>query len=250
MLVDYGKTQQEHGRLLAQLTAHLPRHSEAPETFEEPELTLRKPKSRVLAAIDCLEAYQSVLCSQNRCCCVYHGSVSVQGRSWFLKLPSTLRIWEQCSLKSCQNARHYSLWLGLTQLGIPLAIHLNLDFVLNAQQYRILPSVCFQRVVRRTSPGFKLLHELETFQKRDWESARQEIPDLFTSGQCSPQDVDPDGRTWLEVCLLAACAEIFAKSKQENFVKTMVTWQQTYTVLIVGSACQNVNSVQYFKVSD
>ncbi|RDL36101.1 uncharacterized protein BP5553_06713 [Venustampulla echinocandica] len=58
-----------------------------------------------------------------------------------------------------------------------------------------------KRVVRRTSPGFKLLWELESGQRRDWDRARQDLLELFETGKASPRDIDPDGQTWLEKLL-------------------------------------------------
>ncbi|KAH8753749.1 ankyrin repeat-containing domain protein [Hyaloscypha sp. PMI_1271] len=99
------------------------------------------------------------------------------------------------------NAKNASLWVSLTQVGVPLAVRVSLDFVLSSQQSHITPSLGFQRVVRRTSPGFKLLWELEGGHRNDWGRARQDLLELFESGEASPRDVDPDGNTWLEKVL-------------------------------------------------
>jgi hypothetical protein len=48
----------------------------------------------------------------------------------------------------------------------------------------------------------ELLWELETNQREDWDTAKQELLELFDSGQALPLDIDPDSETWLEAFLL------------------------------------------------
>jgi hypothetical protein len=177
----------------------------ATASIDEPEFTLPKSKNRFSALVNRPQLYQQRLCSLNRCCCACHDAITLHGRSWSLRLPLSPWSWKGCNKASCRNAKNASLWISLTQVGVPLAVRVSLDFVLSSQQSHITPSLGFQRVVRRTSPGFKLLWELEGGHRNDWGRARQDLLELFESGEASPRDVDPDGNTWLEVCCVVTC---------------------------------------------
>jgi hypothetical protein len=116
-----------------------------------------------------------------------------------MRLPSSSWLWNKCDTAFCKNSKTASIWISLTPVGVPWAVRAGLSYMFSSQQSYISPSLDFQRVVRSTSPGFKLLWELETGQRRDWNKARQDLTELFDSGQASARDVDRDGRTWLEV---------------------------------------------------
>jgi hypothetical protein len=201
--------QREQARLLEPLQRLLST-SQSAVSVDEGEFVSRKPKSKNSAVINNPLRYQQELCSRNRCCCVCHDTLLLQGRAWSLKLPSAHSLWKPCNKKSCENSKNASLWIGLSQIGIPYAIRAGLSFMFNSQRSFITPSLDFQRVVRNTSPGFKLLWELETEQRGDWTRVRQDLMELFDSGQASPRDVDRDGRTWLEVCpVISSFCEVF-----------------------------------------
>jgi hypothetical protein len=200
--------QQKQYALLEQLSSRSLPSPQATLSIEEPESALFKPKSKKSGLTNHPQLYQKRLCSLNRCCCACHETTFLQGRSWSLKCPSSW-IWRQCNKASCQHAKNVSFWFSLTQLGVPWAVCVSFDFMLSSHQSHISPSLGFQRVVRRTSPGFKLLWELQTGQRKDWIRARQDLTELFESGKASPQDVDPDGQTWLEVCWVINCFDIY-----------------------------------------
>jgi hypothetical protein len=138
-------------------------------------------------------------CSVGKCFCSCHDTMSIKGRFWSANVPSIFQ--GKCSRASCINAQRLSLWISLTQLGIPIAVTVGLDMFSSVGKYQITPSLGFQRVVKKTSPGFILLWKLETGQELDWVKARKELLDLFHEGKASPLDVDRDGETWLEVSL-------------------------------------------------
>jgi hypothetical protein len=169
--------------------------------IDGPEFPLiTKPKNRKSALMNHSHLYQERLCSLKRCCCVCHDAITLLGGPWFLTLPLSSWSWKGCNKAFCRNAKSASFWVSLTQIGVPLAVRVSLDFVLSSQQSHITPSLSFQRVVRRTSPGFKLLFELAGGHRQDWDKARQDLLELFKSGEASPRDIDPDGKTWLDVC--------------------------------------------------
>lgn len=69
----------------------------------------------------------------------------------------------------------------------------------NSQHSYISPPLGFQRVVKFTSPGFEVLWELQSHRRGDWLAAGDDLLTLFNSGEASPRDIDPEGKTWLEV---------------------------------------------------
>jgi hypothetical protein len=206
-------TQKRHTDLLQQInTRLLPPERPFPGTESadrvdqiEPGVPyhFRKNKlQRVLARQRGL--YQEKACFSAKCCCACHDNISFSGRSWFLKVPMLSQIQNPCSRSSCGYAKKASLWISLTQIGIPWAVYARLEIMWNFQNAFISPSLSFERVVRHTSPGFKLLWELESGQKGNWPEARQELLDIFESGRASHRDIDPDGETWLEVSDVSA----------------------------------------------
>ncbi|KAL9086270.1 MAG: hypothetical protein Q9165_007185 [Trypethelium subeluteriae] len=54
------------------------------------------------------------------------------------------------------------------------------------------------RVIKYTSPGFIVLEKCK-LGFLEFPEAQRQLQELFEYGQASPDDVDPDGRTWLEV---------------------------------------------------
>jgi hypothetical protein len=141
-------------------------------------------------------SYQKEICGLRKCYCDYHQTTSLQ--IWPLRISSS-SSWKPCSKASCQNSKNASVWISFTQIGIRLAISLSLDVMLSSQESYIRPSLSFQRVVRRTSPGFKILYELQYGVRTDWSKAKQHLLELFETGRASPRDIDPNGRMWLEV---------------------------------------------------
>ena len=168
-------------------------------TIEESRLTFPERKDPKPALRSDQLLYQRKVCYTKTCCCTCHDSSFVQGEGWSLKLPSSSWLWNSCSKASCKNSKTTSIWISLTSIGVPWAIRAGLSYMFSSQQSYISPSLDFQRVVKNTSPGFKLLWELETGQRRDWKIAQKDLAVLFESGQASPRDLDRDGRTWLEV---------------------------------------------------
>ena len=198
------RVQQELLQLLKN-TAPLPCITAEASTKEQDlaPVTNKRPKRLVEKNS---QLYQERLCRLKRCCCACHDTMSLQTRFWPLKFSCSSWIWKACNKLSCRNTRKASIWISLTQIGIGIAVCISLDVRFSFQESNISPSLSFPRVVRRTSPGFKLLWELQTGQNQDWARARQDLLELFKSGKASPQDIDPDGRTWLEVRSAFTCA--------------------------------------------
>jgi hypothetical protein len=152
------------------------------------------------------------------CYCRCHVS---QERPWHSILLGTIgiaSIFESCNRIGC--TRRYAVYtrVPLSHFGVPLAILIATELKVYGGFVPVLyPTIDVQRVCDFTSPGFKVLEELnvssfgidysldEEEVTQLWEIAKGrkvvELKRLFASGEASPLDVDPDGHTWLEVWL-------------------------------------------------
>lgn len=199
--------------------------------LDEPEYPLVKSR-RKLALNNETQLYHARLCAVERCCCACHDSTNVQARSWMrLEFSS----WNRCNKASCRNSKKANLWFSLTQIGIPLAGSLSLNFVLGSQQLHTTLSfrsdLDFPRVVRRTSPGFKLLHDAQHINGKGWPEVKRDLIELFDSGKASPKDVDPDGNTWLDVCFCVNLIREVAYPVIEAIIRSMVYQQKRHPIL-------------------
>ncbi|GAQ03699.1 hypothetical protein ALT_1020 [Aspergillus lentulus] len=98
-----------------------------------------------------------------------------------------------------KNKKQYrfSQFMGLYWLGIPWAFQASLDLSWGNSGFSITPNLRMQQLVKHTSPAFEVSWKCQT-DRQDIQSAREALFELFSTGTVSPQDVDPDGRTWLE----------------------------------------------------
>ncbi|KAJ5621978.1 hypothetical protein N7528_005210 [Penicillium herquei] len=94
--------------------------------------------------------------------------------------------------------RRFSYFLGLTRLGLLWAFQAGLD-ISWGNGISIIPSLHLQPLVKHTSAGFQVVYNCYTSQL-GLRSSSDALLRLFQTGRISPQDVFPDGVTWLEVC--------------------------------------------------
>ncbi|KAH6724452.1 hypothetical protein BKA61DRAFT_649362 [Leptodontidium sp. MPI-SDFR-AT-0119] len=135
-------------------------------------------------------------CSLNKCCCACHTSKTITGRFWSAKIP-WFPIWNACDKSSCGCYRKASIWISLNAIGIPYAIIANLDILLTSQRSYISPSLQAKRVVNWESPAFALLWEMR-WNEMEFVDTRRALTELFSSGQASPIDILPNGKSLTE----------------------------------------------------
>ncbi|KAJ5172264.1 hypothetical protein N7492_004857 [Penicillium capsulatum] len=97
-----------------------------------------------------------------------------------------------------KNQYRISSFLGLSRFGLLWAFQASLDLSWGRYGFSITPSLQIRQLVKHTSPGFEVFWKCQT-ERLDIESARAALFELFCTGKASPTDVDPQGRTWLEV---------------------------------------------------
>ena len=118
----------------------------------------RKKQIKLSVGFTNPEYYQKRLCYLQKCCCTCHDPISDQSRqSWSQKIPLMSSFLSPWNRSSCVISKSTSIWISLSQLGVPWAIYINMDFMWSSQQFYMSPLLRVQRVVKRTSPGFKLL---------------------------------------------------------------------------------------------
>jgi hypothetical protein len=156
------------------------------------------------------------------CSCRCHISHERPWHSAMLGTVGLVSFFKRCNLDDTCDTRRYAVYarFALSHFGVPLAIRLATELKVYGGFIPLLyPTIEVQRVCDFTSPGFKVLDELAhgsfgtgfnldedkvTALREAAKAGRiAELKRLFTSGEVSPLDIDPDGRTWLEVALRA-----------------------------------------------
>ena len=138
-------------------------------------------------------------CLLDQCYCTCHTSKIVSGRFWSLKIPQ-LPIWNSCDKPSCGCYRTASIWISLNAIGIPYAVIASVEVMLTSRQSYISPSLKAKRVVNWDSPAFALLGQVR-WNQMEFGEARKRLVHLFDTGQASPIDILPNGKTLPEVLI-------------------------------------------------
>ena len=139
------------------------------------------------------------LCLNDRCICSCHAMLSKSGRFWSWKFPSLAKLFSACDRPTCGNKIiRTSFHVSLSRFNILRAIDLMLSFAWGESGCAISLVLRPARIVKYTSPGFVLLWKCETGQLQ-WPEARTILARLFDEKEASLEDIDPSGKTWLEV---------------------------------------------------
>ncbi|KAI1502079.1 hypothetical protein F5X99DRAFT_172328 [Biscogniauxia marginata] len=138
-------------------------------------------------------------CRVKACSCSCHVRANITRRFWGLEYTPLSMILQGCDNSRCTTRRHrIAFRVAFTQLGLPLALTLGLDMAVKAGRYSVAPTLETERVVRYTSPGFKLIWELRTRQIGQ-EEAVQGFRELWRKDPYMIYHVNPAGRGYIEV---------------------------------------------------
>ncbi|EER39267.1 conserved hypothetical protein [Histoplasma capsulatum H143] len=99
-----------------------------------------------------------------------------------------------------QKIRQYSAIINLSRFCLPWAVSMSLDLSWGPQRYTLCPSLRFQGLVKRTSPGFTVFWKCDNHYM-ELSKGVELLKRLFQEGRASPYDADPDGKSWAEVLL-------------------------------------------------
>lgn len=97
-----------------------------------------------------------------------------------------------------QKIRQYSASINLSRFCLPWAVSMSLDLSWGPQRYTLCPSLRFQGLVKRTSPGFTVFWKCDNHYM-ELSKGVELLKRLFQEGRASPYDADPDGKSWAEV---------------------------------------------------
>lgn len=97
-----------------------------------------------------------------------------------------------------QKIRQYSAIINLSRFCLPWAVSMSLDLSWGPQRYTLCPSLRFQGLVKRTSPGFVVFWKCDNHYM-ELSKGVELLKRLFQEGRASPYDADPDGKSWAEV---------------------------------------------------
>lgn len=97
-----------------------------------------------------------------------------------------------------RNQYRISSFLSLCRFGLLWAFQGSLDISWGNYGFSITPNLQIRQLVKHTSQGFEVFWKCQT-DRLDIQSARAALFELFSTGRASPTDIDPQGRTWLEV---------------------------------------------------
>lgn len=115
-------------------------------------------------------------------------------------------------VRYCKNKNQYQIssFLGLCRFGLLWAFQASLDLSWGSYGFSITPNLQIRQLVKHTSPGFEVFWKCQTG-RLDIQSAREALFKLFSTGRASPTDIDPQGRTWLEVSSTSVCITLNGK---------------------------------------
>jgi len=142
-------------------------------------------------------ASQKTPCSLGRCYCSCHTPTTASGSFWSLKF-SNFSLSNSCNKSTCSNYKRASIWISLNRFGIPYSILAGVDIMWSSQRSYISPSLEVKRVVSWNAPAFALLREIP-WRRIEFTDARSKLVELFESGEASPVDITPRGKTLIEV---------------------------------------------------
>ncbi|KAI1409926.1 hypothetical protein F5Y13DRAFT_203068 [Hypoxylon sp. FL1857] len=164
----------------------------------EDESRTRSSEDTVLSTKDRALRQKISSCQIKHCSCSCHIRGSVARRFWNLEYTPLSMILQRCDNARCTSRRHrISFRVAFTQMGLPWAVTLGLEMAVEAGRYSIGPTLETERIVRYTSPGFKLLWELRTDQISRADAIHG-FRELWKTDPHMIYHVNPAGRGYIE----------------------------------------------------
>ncbi|KAH8651793.1 hypothetical protein BGZ61DRAFT_487579 [Ilyonectria robusta] len=155
----------------------------------------------VLPRISNIPRHRFSHCAVRSCHCSCHITRSVGGRFWRLQYTPFANIFNTCDNARCSVQRYrVNLRAALSHFGVGWAVVFGLDMMVEPGKYWLQPVLQVERVVNRTAPGFVILMKLsENLLK--WNEAEIQFRELYRSDPAFVNQVDPQGRGYLEKIL-------------------------------------------------
>lgn len=159
-----------------------------PTSLVEPTQALQSVTRRQLRAAGC---------DLRACCCTCHRTYSRSWKPWTVTYTPAAAIVRPCDQDSC-TARKATLGLQIqiSLVGISAAFRLQGEFVTGAAGYSLRTALRIQRLVKATSKGFEILHQLRYF-NTTIEEAKTAFKRLHASDPALNTHVNARGQTYL-----------------------------------------------------
>jgi hypothetical protein len=173
------------------------------------------------------------------CYCRCHISHERPWHSTLLGTTGIASIFVECNWEDCDTCR-YAVYtrFALSYFGIPFAVRFTAELKIFGGFLPVLyPTIKPQRVCDFTSPGFRLLEDITEpllglnanltcdERRKSWQDAQArkiaEFKHLFEDNKASPEDVDPDGHSWIEVLLQKSSQTRTVLTTRRNFFGTL-----------------------------
>lgn len=108
------------------------------------------------------------------------------------------KVRKRVARRQGQQRRRFVLNLNLSSIGVYFTIQAGLELFWGSRGCTIAPTLQVQRLVKYTSPGFEVFWQCERGHM-DVETGCRMLVRLFQDRKASPFDIDPGGKSWLEV---------------------------------------------------
>ncbi|CAH0028903.1 unnamed protein product [Clonostachys rhizophaga] len=140
-------------------------------------------------------------CTSRRCSCACHRTQEVSSRFWSLKYTPARPFSRQCDRPGC-TATEYNTTLrsALSQFGLGWALNLGMNVTKSALKLTISPILELEQTVPYTAPGFEVIARLR-YDGMSLQEAQQAFIHLFTTVPNFKNDVDPSGKSYIQVLL-------------------------------------------------
>ncbi|KAH6955652.1 ankyrin repeat-containing domain protein [Ilyonectria sp. MPI-CAGE-AT-0026] len=181
----------------------------------------------VLPRISNIPRHRFSHCAVRSCHCSCHITRSVGGRFWRLQYTPFANIFNTCDNARCSAQRYrVNLRAALSHFGVRWAVVFGLDMMVEPGKYWLQPVLQVERVVNRTAPGFVILMKLsENLLK--WNEAEIQFRELYRSDPAFVNQVDPQGRGYLEgvdsPSLMYNCASFSSTNRHLEIIEAVTS---------------------------
>jgi hypothetical protein len=145
-------------------------------------------------------------CAEKHCSCSCHRIARTTRRFWALEY-TPLDIFRQaCDNKSCNVTKYGGTFrFALSQLGVRWSGVIQFHLHAAPGKFLFRPAFEVERIVPYTSPGFEILWRCQ-LKMITIEEARDRLVDLYRSDPTFKDHINPGGKSYIEVRLLAYMA--------------------------------------------
>lgn len=141
-------------------------------------------------------------CTTRHCHCSCHMTENRLGRYWGLEYTPLAIMFGKCDNQQCDvKGIRWKFRFSFNNLGVPLALLMDFEFILGMGKYSLRPALSVQRVVAYTSPGFEILWRCRNG-LLSFHDAQTQFRELNRSSSPLRQHINPGGDNYVRVNFL------------------------------------------------